>query len=201
MTNNNFTISRLESALRSHSRADHQKQGGSEAAPTPAPKPAAVAVLFNITDNEPCVLVIKRASSLSHHGGEWAFPGGMIEEIDGSPMDAALRETNEEIGVSGEDIDLWCGMAPVDTSTGFEVWPYAGRIRDHASLTLQEREVAEVVNVPVRIFTDDASERTITLMRNGSTRTMIAYAYGDRISWGAAARIIANTIDIVKNAV
>ena len=55
--------------------------------------------------------------------------------------------------------------------------------------------------MPVRIFTDAASERTITLMRTGSTRTMIAYAYGDRIIWGASARIIAHTIGIVKNAV
>ena len=93
--------------------------------------------------------MIKRASTLSHHSGEWAFPGGMIEESDDSPMYAALRETNEELGVGEEDIDLWCGMAPVDTSTGFEVWPYAGRIRDHATLTLQESEIAEVVNVPV----------------------------------------------------
>ena len=200
MTNSKFTISRLEFALRSHSGADHQHLGSSGVVPTRAPAPAAVAVLFNITNDEPCVLMIKRSSTLSHHSGEWAFPGGMIEDSDDSPMHAALRETNEELGVAGEDIDVWCGMAPVDTSTGFEVWPYAGRIRDDAPLTLQEREVADVVNVPVRVFVDDASKRTITLIRNGGTRKMIAFAYGDRIIWGASARIIANTIDIVKNA-
>lgn len=197
MTNNKLTISRLETALRSHSGANHRKLGSS----APAPAPAAVAVLFNVTNGEPCVLMIKRASSLTHHGGEWAFPGGMIEKSDASPMHAALRETNEELGVDAKDIDVWCGMAPVDTSTGFEVWPYAGRIDDQVVLTPHEREVAEVVNVPVRVFVDDGSKRTITLIRNGSTRTMPAYAYGDRIIWGASARIIANTIDIVNNAV
>lgn len=195
MTNNKLTISRLETALRSHSGANHRKLGSS------APAPAAVAVLFNITNGEPCVLMIKRASSLTHHGGEWAFPGGMIEESDESPMHAALRETNEELGVDAKDIDVWCGMAPVDTSTGFEVWPYAGRIGDQVVLAPYEREVAEVINVPVRVFVDDSSKRTITLVRNGSTRTMPAYAYGNRIIWGASARIIANTIDIVNNAV
>lgn len=197
MTNNKLTISRLETALRSHSGANHRKLGSS----APAPAPAAVAVLFNVTNGEPCVLMIKRASSLTHHGGEWAFPGGMIEKSDASPMHAALRETNEELGVDAKDIDVWCGMAPVDTSTGFEVWPYAGRIDDQVVLTPHEREVAEVVNVPVRVFVDDGSKRTITLIRNGSTRTMPAYAYGNRIIWGASARIIANTIDIVNNAV
>jgi 8-oxo-dGTP pyrophosphatase MutT (NUDIX family) len=196
VTNNKLTISRLETALRSHSGANHRKLGSN----APAPAPAAVAVLFNVTNGEPCVLMIKRASSLTHHGGEWAFPGGMIEKSDESPMHAALRETNAELGVDAKDIDVWCGMAPVDTSTGFEVWPYAGRIGDQVVLTPHEREVAEVVNVPVRVFVDDGSKRTITLIRNGSTRTMPAYAYGNRIIWGASARIIANTIDIVNNA-
>jgi 8-oxo-dGTP pyrophosphatase MutT (NUDIX family) len=176
------------------------KWGSGDPAPTPGSAPAAVAVLFNITDGEPCVLMIKRASTLTHHSGEWAFPGGMIEESDESPMHAALRETNEELGVLARDIDFWCGMETVDTSTGFEVWPYAGRIRDNAALTPQEREVAEVVSVPVRIFVDDASKRTITLIRNGSTRVITAYAYEDRIIWGASARIIANTLDIIKSA-
>ena len=198
MTNSKLTIGRLETALRSHSGAGCRKRVSS--APAPVPSPAAVAVLFNITNGEPCVLMIKRARSLTHHSGEWAFPGGMIEKSDRSPMHAALRETNEELGVGAKDIDIWCGMAPVDTSTGFEVWPYAGRIRDRAVLTPQVSEVAEVVNVPVRVFVDETSKRTITLIRDGSTRTMPAYAYGDRIIWGASARIIANTLDIVKNA-
>ncbi len=144
--------------------------------------------------------MIKRASSLTHHSGEWAFPGGMIEESDSSPLDAALRETNEELGVDAKDIDVWCGMTPVDTSTGFVVWPYAGRIRDHLTLVPQESEVAEVVNVPVSVFVNKKYKRSITLIRDGSIRTMDAYAYGDRIIWGASARIITNTIDIVKNA-
>ena len=203
MTNSTLTINGLETALRSHSGAGHgNRERGSDApAPVSATAPAAVAVLFNMANDEPCVLMIKRASSLTHHSGEWAFPGGMIEESDRSPMHAALRETNEELGVGAKDIDVWCGMAPVDTSTGFEVWPYAGRIRDHAVLTPQEREVAEVVNIPIRVFVDDTSKRTITLIRNGNTRAISAYAYGDRIIWGASARIIANTLDIVKNAI
>lgn len=199
MTSNKFTISRLETALRSHSGADHGKRGDSSAAQSKTSTPAAVAVLFNVTDDEPCVLMIKRASSLTHHSGEWAFPGGMIEASDRSPMHAAIRETSEELGVAAKDIEVWCGMAPVDTSTGFKVWPYAGRISDDAVLTPQESEVADVVSIPVRVFVDDTSKRNITLIRNGSTRTMPAYAYGDRIIWGASARIMANTIEIVNN--
>ena len=92
-------------------------------------------------------------------------------------------------------------MAPVETSTGFKVGPFAGRVVDQTIFTLQEREVEEVVEIPVTVFVDQMSKRTITLIRNGDTRVMTAYAYEDRIIWGASARIITNTFDIVMNAV
>lgn len=161
--------------------------------------PAAVSVLFNVTNGEPCVLMIKRAETLRNHSGQWAFPGGMIEESDDSAMHAALRETNEELGICSSDIDIWCEMPPVDTSTGFKVWPYAGRLTDDVNITPHVAEVADVVNVPVRVFVDQVSRRSITVIRNGKTRKLGAYAYEDRIIWGASARIINNTIDIVMN--
>ena len=200
MTNSNLTINTLENALRTHSGSNNSMQGSILPAPSGNSASAAVAVLFNVQNEEPCVLMIKRALTLTHHSGEWAFPGGMIDEADESPMHAALRETNEELGIGSRDIDLWCGMAMVDTSTGFEVWPYAGRVSDDATLTPQESEVAEVVSVPVRVVVASASKRSITLVRNGSVRNINAYAYGDRIIWGASARIIANTLDIVEKA-
>jgi 8-oxo-dGTP pyrophosphatase MutT (NUDIX family) len=144
--------------------------------------------------------MIKRAKTLRHHSDQWAFPGGKVDESDDTALHAALRETNEELGIDASDIDIWCGMPPIDTSTGFEVWPYAGRVTDDVDLTLQDSEVAEAINVPVRVFVDEVSRRTITLVRNGSTLTQTAYAYEDRIIWGASARIIAKTIDIVMNA-
>ena len=189
----NLTINQMEIALMSHASGNYDTSGVNS--------PAAVCVLFNMKAGEPCVLMIKRGSTLSHHSGEWAFPGGMSEEFDESPMHTALRETNEELGIDPSDIDVWCGMAPVETSTGFKVWPFAGRVADQTVFTLQEREVEEVVEIPVTVFVDQMSKRTITLIRNGDTRVMTAYAYEDRIIWGASARIIANTFDIVMNAV
>ena len=194
MNTSKLTIKQLETSLKNYSGSElnHEAEGSSA--------PAAVSVLFNITNGEPCVLMIKRAASLSHHSGEWAFPGGLIEETDDSAMHAALRETNEELGIDPSDIDIWCEIAPVDTSTGFVVWPYVGRVDDEIVCKPAPAEVAEVVNVPVRIFVDEVSKRTITLIRNGTTRKINAYAYEDRIIWGASARIIANTIEIVMNA-
>lgn len=124
----------------------------------------------------------------------------MIEDSDDSAMHAALRETNEELGIDSSDIDIWCQMPPIDTSTGFEVWPYAGRVTDGVTITPEEAEVADFVSVPLRVFVDEVSRRSITVIRGGTTRKLTAYAYEDRIVWGASAQIIANTIDIVMNA-
>ncbi len=187
------TLNQMEIALMSHSSGSYDNASVSS--------PAAVCVLFSMKAGEPCVLMIKRGSTLSHHSGEWAFPGGMSEEFDESPMHTALRETNEELGIDPADIDVWCGMAPVETSTGFKVWPFAGRVADQTVFKLQEREVEEVVEIPVKVFVDDRSKRTITLIRNGDTRLISAYAYEDRIIWGASARIISNIFDIVMNSV
>ena len=189
MITSSFTLSQLEYALRSHPRVSDNNLSSLA--------PAAVAVLFDITKGEPCLLMIKRAGTLRHHSGEWAFPGGMIESSDESPMDAALRETDEEIGGESDHIDIWCGLAPVETSTGFEVWPYVGRLLDSAAVIPSKAEVDDLVKVPVRVLADENSKRTIRLIRNGCTRNMTAYAYEDRIIWGASARIISNTIDIV----
>ncbi|MEE8046677.1 MAG: CoA pyrophosphatase [Dehalococcoidia bacterium] len=194
MNTSKLTIQRLETILRSHGGPDngHEALGSSP--------PAAVTLLFSMANGEPCVLMIKRAANMRLHSGEWAFPGGKIDDTDVSPMAAALRETKEELGINASDIDMWCGMAPVDTSSGFEVWPYAGRVTDNVPLIPEAGEVAEVVNIPVRVFVNDESKRTITIIRNGTRREMIAYAYEDRIIWGASAWIIQNTIDIVMNA-
>ena len=146
------------------------------------------------------MLMIRRAETLRNHSGQWAFPGGMIDQCDDSPMHAALRETDEELGIKSSDIDIWCQMPPIDTSTGFQVWPYAGRVTDGVKITPEEAEIADVVNVPVRVFVDAVSRRSMTVVRNGEMRKLTAYAYEDRIIWGASAQIIANTIDIVMNA-
>ena len=192
MNTTKITINRLETTLRQYSGNEHEALGSSFR--------AAVSVLFNVTNGEPCVLMIRRADTLRIHSGQWAFPGGRIEKSDHSPMHAALRETDEELGIKSSDIDIWCQMPPVDTSTGYEVWPFVGRVIDGVKITPEKAEVADVVNVPVRVFVDTLFRRSITVVRKNKVRKLTAYAYEDRIIWGASAQIIANTINIVMNA-
>ncbi|MBG82836.1 MAG: hypothetical protein CL791_05955 [Chloroflexi bacterium] len=187
-----LTIQKLENALKSHSMTKHEVEGSRTL--------AAVTVLFTMNNQELSVLMIKRAEALRNHSGQWAFPGGMIEDSDKSSMHAALRETNEELGIGSDDIDIWCQMPKVDTSTGFEVFPYAGQVSESVNITPDSAEVADVVYVPVRVFVDQSSKRSITILKNGTTRIIDAYVYEGRVIWGASARIIANTINIVKEA-
>lgn len=187
-----LSLEHLELALRAHSGVSHLSESGSS--------PAAVTMLFREVAGQSCVVMIKRASHLKKHAGEWAFPGGIIEEFDKSPLDAALRETHEELGMRPENFDFWCGLQPVDTSTGFEVWPFAGRIGNDVRFVPDAAEVEEVVNVPVKIFANESTRRSITVISNEDERKINAYAHEDRIIWGASARIITNTMNVVMDA-
>ena len=154
------------------------------------PRKAAVTVLFTMSDGNPCILMIKRSASGGQHRTEWAFPGGIVEPSDPSLLAAALRETEEELGVSPELIDVWGPLPSVITGTGFEVWPFTGRLRDGTALVPEAKEVDDVAYFPVRVLTDTANRRSITLVRDTGERRWDAIAYDGRIVWGASARII-----------
>lgn len=161
------------------------------------PRRAAVTVLFTMSDGNPSIIMIKRSASGGHHGTEWAFPGGIVEPSDPSLLAAALRETEEELGVNPEMIDVWGPLPSVITGTGFEVWPFTGRLRDGISLVPDSREVDDFAYFPVRMLTDPANRRSITLVRDIGERRWDAIAYEGRIVWGASARIINRVTSIL----
>jgi 8-oxo-dGTP pyrophosphatase MutT (NUDIX family) len=154
-------------------------------------------LLFGGRENEPALLLIKRSDEVRHHRNEWAFPGGVCEPGDESLRHTALRETIEELGVDPADIRHWGALDPVNTRTGFVVWPFVGRLMSQKSMSLSKREVAEVVNVPVAELARPESARTISIVEGDSIRTMPAYAYNGRIIWGATGRIIGQTLQAV----
>jgi 8-oxo-dGTP pyrophosphatase MutT (NUDIX family) len=95
----------------------------------PSRTPAAVLVpVFRDADGElRLVLVVRGARGV--HGGQLAFPGGKQEPQDDSPLETALREADEEIGLAREDVEFVAGLEPVDTrTTGFRVHPFLARV-------------------------------------------------------------------------
>ena len=155
---------------------------------------AAVTVLFAVTDDIPTMLLIRRAAHRGNHRTEWAFPGGVSEPTDESMLDTALRETHEEVGVHESKIENWGPLPKVITGTGYEVWPFAGRLCENARLTPEREEVDDYAFIPVERLADSSARRQITLMRNNLTRRWDAIEHEGKIIWGATARIINSTM-------
>ena len=87
---------------------------------------SAVICLIFCENNELNILLTKRSESLVNHSGEISFPGGKIENVDKSPLEAALREAKEEIGVPKKDIRILGQLDEIVTGTGYHITPYVG---------------------------------------------------------------------------
>ncbi len=161
---------------------------------------AAVYVLFGGREEDPELLLIRRSGEVRHHRNEWAFPGGVSEPADETLRHTALRESIEELGIGPSDVCHWGALDPVNTRTGFLVWPFVGRLVSQKSMSLSRREVAEVIYVPFSEISRPESGRTISIVEGDGIRNTHAYAYNGRIIWGATARIIQQALQVVETA-
>ncbi len=104
-------------------------------------------------DGEMHILFEKRAADI-RQGGEISFPGGEIDELDGNPMQTALRETTEELGLPVEKINVLSKLGVLVSPRGVIVHTYIGelKIKDEKEINFSENEVEKVFNVPVSFF-------------------------------------------------
>lgn len=152
--------------------------------------PAAVLFPIVLRDPEPTVLLTRRTDHLHHHPGQVSFPGGRVEEQDTSPIDTALRETEEEISLHRRHIELLGCLPLYRTGTGFEVTPVIGLVTPPFELVPDSFEVAEVFEVPLAFLLDPANHQTHTIEVRGQLRQYYAMPYGDHFIWGATAGMI-----------
>lgn len=151
---------------------------------------AAVALLLRDRDGEAWVPVTQRRADLRKHPGQISLPGGVRDLTDASLIDAALRETYEEIGVDPRRIEVLGTLDDVATPTGFVITPVIGVLRGAADYTPNPREVEEAFEVPLRVFFDPAAkeemgEREIA----GRVYRLVAFHWQGRRIWGATARV------------
>ena len=116
-------------------------------------------VLFGIVlrENGPSVLLTQRTAHLKDHAGQISFPGGRAEPQDASPADTALRETQEEIGLSPSHIEIFGYLPQYYTGTGFVVTPVVGLLTPPFELQPDPFEVAEIFEVPLSFLLDPAN--------------------------------------------
>ena len=163
-----------------------QEEGGEGLLLTPA------AVLFPIVLREAgqTVLLTQRTAHLRDHAGQISFPGGRVEDVDLSPIHTALRETEEEIGLCRECIEILGFLPEYRTGTGFRVTPVVGLVKPPFELVLDPFEVAEAFEVPLSFLLDPANHKEHSLHYRGALRHFFAMPYGDYFIWGATAGMI-----------
>ena len=154
---------------------------------------AAVLVpLFLDADNLHAVFT-KRRDDLRRHPGEISFPGGRRDQGERDLLATALRETEEEIGLPRDAVEILGALQPTPTiATGYAVYPFVGFIEPGREWTLSAREVAEVLELPLRTLRDGYEKRR--LVRRGIPIRTDTYLVGDNLIWGATARILSDLL-------
>lgn len=159
----------------------------------PSEKEAAVLVPFFETEEHWTLIFTKRTEDLSRHKGEISFPGGMIDPDEDS-LDAALRETFEELGVERAGVEVVGAIPGVHTVvSGVFIEPWVGILRDR-NFTPNQREIAEVIEIPYKALADPSAYREQRFIRRGAMYISPAYDIGPHIIWGATARIVENLL-------
>lgn len=169
-----------------------------ELASNPAPMPAAVLVPLVVRSQVPAVLLTKRTDHLHHHPGQISFPGGRVEAQDSTPVDTALRETEEEIGLDRRHVELLGALPDYYTGTGFRVTPVVGLVHPPFELRLDAFEVAEAFEVPLGHFLDPANHQRHSLMHEGRERQFHAMPYRGYFIWGATAGILMSLYRLLR---
>jgi 8-oxo-dGTP pyrophosphatase MutT (NUDIX family) len=149
------------------------------------------AVLIAVVDHaQPTVLLTQRAAHLHDHAGQISFPGGKIDPADASPLDAALREAREEIGLAREFIDPIGYLDLYGTSFGFRILPTVARVRSGFGLNINEAEVDDAFEVPLSFLMDPGNHQVHSKEFRGIARSYYAMPFADRYIWGATAGIL-----------
>jgi 8-oxo-dGTP pyrophosphatase MutT (NUDIX family) len=154
------------------------------------------AVLVPVVDHpEPTVLLTQRAQHLPHHPGQVSFPGGKIDDTDRSPLDSALREAEEEIGLDRALVQPLGYLDLYMTTLGYRIVPTVARVKPGFSLTLNTGEVDATFEVPLSFLMDINNVERHSRDWQGMTRHYYAITFGERYIWGVTAGILRNMYD------
>jgi 8-oxo-dGTP pyrophosphatase MutT (NUDIX family) len=164
--------------------------------------PAAVLIALVSRPQEISILLTQRAAHLYDHAGQISFPGGCIEAQDRSPVAAALREAQEEIGLPANDVEVLGSMPSYLTATGFSIVPVVSLVQPNFTMTPDAFEVAAVFEVPLAFITDPANHRLYQLeLPDGQQRQYYAMSWGEYFIWGATAGMLRNLYHLLRIAV
>ena len=147
------------------------------------------------------VLFTKRTDRVEHHKGQISFPGGAVDDGDGSFENTALREAHEEIGLRRDDVEI---LGRIDDTltlvSSFVVHPVVGFVVEPYDFVVNRAEVKRIIKVPLYVFhPENPRYQRDSVEYEGMTYRAIAYEYNGDVIWGATARMMENFMNILGN--
>jgi 8-oxo-dGTP pyrophosphatase MutT (NUDIX family) len=136
------------------------------------------------------VLLTQRTAHLSDHAGQISFPGGRVETTDAHREETALRETEEEIGLTRDRVQLLGRLPDYEIPSGFRVTPIVGWIEPPFELKLDPFEVSAVFEAPLGHFLERSRYQRREYRFRGRHRHYMAIPYQCRYIWGATAGML-----------
>jgi 8-oxo-dGTP pyrophosphatase MutT (NUDIX family) len=154
---------------------------------------AAVLVPLYVDAGELWTVLTQRTDKLPHHKSQFAFPGGSLDPGE-SAWDAALRETEEEVGFASERILRLGELDEAETPSGFRIVPCVGAVAFPFEPRINEDEIAEVFSVPLTALANPRLVEEQPVVINGRERRIRIYHVGSRRVWGLTALILHNLL-------
>jgi 8-oxo-dGTP pyrophosphatase MutT (NUDIX family) len=163
----------------------------------PGPVPAAVLLTLRERGEEYSVLFTKRTEHLNHHRGEISFPGGVCQPEDGDTLRAALRETEEEVGIPPAQVRVLGVLDDFYSIHGYLVTPYVGVVAAEYPLRPNPDEIERLIEVPLAHLLRPEIFRAEDWSWKGRSQPVYFYTYGNDEIWGLTAAILKQFLDLV----
>jgi len=144
------------------------------------------------------VLLTKRASHLKHHPSQISFPGGKVEPTDKSLIHTALREAEEEIGLSPDAVSIIGQLPNYEIISGYQVTPIIALVESPQYYKKDVNEVDEIFHVPLQHFLQPKNHRSIISYHNGRHHNVHFFPYKHYNIWGATAAMLKDLVEHIK---
>lgn len=162
--------------------------------------PAAVLIPLFLKNDELYVLLTVRTDTVEAHKGQISFPGGAREPGDTDMLATALRETEEEVGIIPDDVEVLGQLDQLISVTDFIITPFVGMIPYPYEFRPSEAEIAKLLQVPLSFFLDDRNRRIENKLYQGREIPVYFFDYNEHTVWGVTARILVGFLQLLKSA-
>jgi len=159
--------------------------------------PAAVLIPLFFKNGQAHILFTKRTSKVKTHKGQISFPGGKRDGTDPNLKFTALRETEEEVGITKKDIELFGKTDNFLTNTNFMVTPFVGFFNHPFKYIPSEDEIDRIIEVPLLHLLDDSTFRIEQMKRDSYTWNVHYYDFKGDIIWGVTGFLLSNFLSII----